>query len=250
MPRRKLALITPPKNVIQYVFRWSSTLIVHLIAPLGVSPNQVTLFRAIVAAISLGLFIDGNLNSLLWAVILFYVFEILDHVDGDLARHTRQSSVVGRLLEQFVDTWASRPSNVFGLCVAIGMFHRTDSLSGPLAFGFTVLGRMMWLEYRHDFGWKRVEKSDAGYTHLLVRGSPLGTLRNVGSIAYVWQNTLLILSALADALGATRLGLEPMVTAFWIVAALNNAPWIAVVIAGFGRARREDASARKKERKG
>lgn len=233
----KFNYITLPENVGQVVFRFLSTLIVRVIAVTPITPNQVTLVRGIVAIFAMWLFAKGDPRSLVWAVVLFYIFEVLDHVDGDLARHTKRFSKVGPLLEQFIDTWASRPSNLFGFCIALGMYRQSGSVSGFLLFGATVFGRIMWLEYRDYFGWVRDSKGDPkSYRTILGAPTLKAKLRGLFEVLYIWNNTFLLLGALFLVPIKAALDIDALIIGFSIVAALNNVPWIVIVTSGFIRA--------------
>jgi len=234
----KFNYITPPDNGVQIIFRFLSTLIVRVLAKTPVTPNQVTYSRMFVVIISLYLFAVGDPISLLWAVGLFYIFEVLDHVDGDLARHTKRFSKTGPLLEQFIDTWSSRPSNIFGLCIAVGMYNHTQEIVGFVLYGATALGRMFWLEYRDYFGWVRVSKDDKReYQGVLGGPSLKESLRNLFDVLYIWNNTFLLLGALFYIPIQASFGFDSLVLAFLIVAILNNMPWIAILFRGFSQAR-------------
>ncbi len=240
-PPYRFSYITPPVNGGQVIFRFLSTLIVRALSRTPVTPNQVTMARMLVVVVSLYLFSLGDPVSLLWAVGLFYLFEVLDHVDGDLARHTGRLSRTGPLLEQFIDTWSSRPSNVFGFCVALGMYNQTGRVTGFVLFGLTVLGRSLWLEYRDHFGWLRTAKEDAGeYQGVLRAPSLKNALRNLFEILYIWNNTFLLVGALVYVPMRSLFGFDTLVAGFAIVAFLNNIPWIAILFSGFRRARLEE----------
>lgn len=230
---KRFKYITPPNNGAQVIFRLLSTVIAKSLARTSITPNQVTLTRMFVVIGSLYLFTLGDPSSLLWAVFLFYIFEVLDHVDGDLARHTKKFSKFGPKLEQFIDTWSSRPSNIFGFCVALGMYNQTQSTSGFILFGLTALGRMLWLEYRDYFGWVRVSKEDnAGYRKV-IDNSLIRTLKNLFEVLYIWNNTFLLLGGLIFAPAQSLLGINSLELGFLIVAILNNIPWVAILIRGF-----------------
>lgn len=236
----KSRFITPPENAGQIVFRLLSAPIVKVLGRSGITPNQVTIVRGVVAVVSLWLFANGDPRSLLFAVLLFYVFELLDHVDGDLARFTGRFSKAGPLLEQFIDTWASRPSNIFGMCIALGMYNQTGQVIGFVLYGATALGRMLWLEYRDSFGWQR-ESQEASKQYKSVIGAPsfLVGVRQLFEILYIWNNSFLLLGALLYMPVKAWLEIDTLVVGFAIVAVLNNLPWIYIVIRGFARARAE-----------
>ena len=229
----KFEYITPPVNAGQVAFRFISTIITRQLARTSITPNQVTLSRMVVVTLSLYLFSLGDPFSLIWAVFLFYIFEILDHVDGDLARYKKQFSDLGPKLEQFVDTWSSRPSNVFGFCVALGMYNYTESISGFVLFGITALGRILWLEYRDVFGWVRMPKGTDNQYHEVVGKSFVSTVKNLFEILYIWNNTFLLLGALFFLPIRNILGINSLEIGFLIVAILNNIPWVVILIRGF-----------------
>lgn len=236
----KFNYITPPDNGVQVIFRFLSTLIVRVLARTSITPNQVTYFRMLVVIVSLYLFSQGDPVSLLWAVGLFYIFEVLDHVDGDLARYTKRFSKTGPLLEQFIDTWSSRPSNIFGLCIAYGMYNYTQEIYGFVLYAATALGRLLWLEYRDYFGWIRVSKDEKkGYQGILGSGTIKEAFRNLFEVLYIWNNTFLLLGALFYVPVQTITGVNSLLVAFSIVAILNNMPWIAILVRGFSKARNE-----------
>jgi phosphatidylglycerophosphate synthase len=233
--------VTQPDNAVQVVFRFASTLIVRVLCRTPVTPNQVTIARSAVVLASLYYFSLGDPRSLLIAVSLFYFFEILDHVDGDLARTTKKFSKLGPLLEQFIDTWASRLSNVFGFCVALGMYNFTGSITGFALFAVTAFGRLQWLEYRDVFGWIRTPKEQArGYTSIFSSNSAKEVLRNLFVVTYTWNNTFILIGALLYGPAKAFLHIDTMVLGFSAVALINNLPWIAITASGFRRAIRED----------
>jgi phosphatidylglycerophosphate synthase len=237
----KFNYITPPVNGGQVIFRVLSTLIVRKLAKTPITPNQVTTVRMIVVVVSLYFFMLGDAVSLLWAVMLFYAFEVLDHVDGDLARYTDHLSKTGPLLEQFIDTWSSRPSNVFGFCVAFGMYNQSAEITGFVLFGLTALGRLLWLEYRDYFGWVRGPKEVSNEYQGVLDAPSLGAaLRNLFQVLYIWNNTFLLIGALLYVPAQLLFGLDSLVIGFAIVAILNNLPWIAILFRGFSRAHIDD----------
>lgn len=239
--------ISAPENAGQIPFRILSTLIARPLARTAVTPNQVTLLRGGIVMVALYFFSLGGAGNLLWAAMLFYLFEILDHVDGDLARLTNRKSAVGPLLEQFIDTWSARPSNIFGFCIALGIYRQSGGdVTGFVLFGLTALGRMLWLEYRDYFGWERAvssvssEDKKKGYSAVFRAGSWREGVRNLAEILYTWNNTFLLLAALFYVPVGAVIAVDPMIAAFSVVALVNNIPWIAIVIRGFSIALNRD----------
>lgn len=237
--------VTPPENAGQIPFRILSTLIARLLAKTSVTPNQVTLTRSAIVIVSLWFFALGGASNWFWAAILFYAFEILDHADGDLARLTGRTSEMGPLLEQFIDTWAARPSNIFGFCVAYGMYASTNGeVLGLALFGTTALGRMLWLEYRDYFGWERAVTTGTPhskeYKSILKGKSWLERVKNLTVVLYIWNNSFLLLPALFYAPLSVGLPFDPLIAGFAVVALINNVPWLAIVLLGFRTALQKD----------
>jgi phosphatidylglycerophosphate synthase len=234
MASKKFQYITEPDNFIQIVFRMLSTIIVRYLVNTSITPNQVTIARSVIVVGSLIFFAKGDPASLLWAVVLFYIFEVLDHVDGDLARATQKFSRTGPLLEQFIDTWSSRASNIFGFCVAIGMYNYTGSLTGIYLFALTAFGRMQWLEYRDEFGWTRVAKGTEEQRQSILRApSVRAAFKSLFVILYTWNNTFLLAAALFYIPMQAWFDINALVIGFTIVAVLNNVPWVAIVAKQF-----------------
>lgn len=231
--------ITNPENALQAIFRFISTLIVKLIAPTPITPNQISIFRMIIVIYALYCFANGDPNSLLLGVILFYVFEILDHVDGDLARYKNLQSKLGPLIEQFIDTWSSRPSNIFGFAIAYGIFNETDSILGFILFALTSFGRLMWLEYRYYFGWTEHNKTVNQYTSIIADNLKESII-NSFKILYIWNNTFLLIGCLLYSFSINIFGVSSLIVSFSIVALLNNLSWIYIVIYGFKKAINSD----------
>lgn len=237
----KFKFVTQPENAIQAIFRFLSTLIVRVISRTGITPNQISIFRMLVVIFALVFFCRGDSESLFFGVVLFYVFEVLDHVDGDLARHKNLRSNLGPLLEQFIDTWSSRPSNLFGFCIAYGMYQDTASIFGFILFGLTALGRLLWLEYRSYFGWApNNELLLHTYSAIWDKESSKRSLRNLFALLYVWNNTFLLLGALFYSPSLWNMGWSTLEIAFFIVAVLNNLPWVWITVQGFKKAMYED----------
>lgn len=232
--------ITQPENIGQVPFRFLSTLITRALNHTSITPNQVTVFRSIIVIFSLYYFTRGDSLSLVIAVVLFYIFEVLDHVDGDLARLTGKTSEMGPLLEQFVDTWASRPSNIFGLCVAWGMYNETNSVLGLVLFAVTNLGRLLWLEYRNVFGWVQGSTltGERTYRHILHTSSLVNSVKVFFEVLYIWNNTFILIGALLFALGIGEV--NPLEIGFAIVAIINNLPWVIITLQGFNSALSQD----------
>ena len=142
-----------------YVARPPAAVIVWMLAPTRVTPNQVTLAAFVVAgaSIALMLFAPGYLG-LVAAALVFELSYVLDCVDGMLARRRGTQSVVGHLLDFLMDEikafamlgavsvrlyWQTQDDRflllgILGLvCLASGIalttFQRRPEIAGPPA---------------------------------------------------------------------------------------------------------------------
>jgi hypothetical protein len=137
------------------------------------------------------------------------------------------------MLEQFIDTWAARPSNIFGICFAIGIYRYEESKIGFVLYAVTALGRLLWLEYRDYFGWDRSENSqNKKYRSVFGAQSLSNALRNLFFVLYTWNNTFLLLGAGLNILIPSVFGVSPLIIGFLVVSILNNVPWIVIVYKG------------------
>jgi len=116
--------------------------VVRSIAPLGISPNQITTLRLATGIAAAGGFAMGGT---LWPAIggtIFVVSMLLDRADGELARQTSQSSLFG----YWYDIVSDCAANVIAM-VGIGIGLRDElGLLGPVfgAIAGTGIGTLFW----------------------------------------------------------------------------------------------------------
>ncbi|MFC7475034.1 CDP-alcohol phosphatidyltransferase family protein [Dankookia sp. GCM10030260] len=115
---------------------------VRAIAPLGVTPNQITTLRLVTGVVAAGAFAVGGG---VWPAIggaIFVFSMLLDRADGELARQTGQSSPFGYRYDIASDCAA----NVVAM-VGIGIgLHDTLGLAGPVlgAVAGAGIGALFW----------------------------------------------------------------------------------------------------------
>ncbi len=91
-----------------------------LFAKTPVTPNHLTVTALALALVSAWLFSSGVFWRALVGLLFFYLWAVLDHTDGMLARRTGKSSEFGRRLDDLCDVAASSAI----LCgIFIGAFH-------------------------------------------------------------------------------------------------------------------------------
>ncbi len=137
----------------QYVARPISLRVSRLLAPLGVTPNQMTVISMLIglAAAPFFLVLDPKIQVI--GGFLFVAHSILDGCDGELARLTYRESRFGGLLDFFSDNLVHIA--VFS-CMAIGWSEQV-SATWPLYFGAgAVFGpagtaySVYWLKHRNN----------------------------------------------------------------------------------------------------
>jgi hypothetical protein len=89
-----------------YVHRRAAAVLVKVLAPTPITPNQVTVLSGLVAILA-GLVLATSTPSRPWqpvlAAAIFFLSIVLDCADGQLARLRRQSSFAGRALDGYTD---------------------------------------------------------------------------------------------------------------------------------------------------
>jgi hypothetical protein len=87
-----------------FVMRPMASVLVALLAPTGVTPNQLTLLSVAVFAVSAGLLVGmPSYAGGLVAVGVLELSYLLDCADGMLARHKKTASTQGHLFDFFTD---------------------------------------------------------------------------------------------------------------------------------------------------
>lgn len=221
---KKFNYITEPDNFLQILVRVLSTLIVRLIAGTPISPNHVTIIRAIFNLAALLLFVLGDYRSLVLAFFAFQINEVLDHVDGDLARFKNLQSKKGVYLEHLVDVPGSTMYGLFGLAVVLGIYRQTQHVSIIFIFIAICTGFAIKTAYACAFG---LVQKEAGLQHSrhgtyesFAQCETLKQKINIVAInIIIWQNQLILWAAL----------LQKPVEKLW---GINSLFWAMVVIAG------------------
>jgi CDP-diacylglycerol--glycerol-3-phosphate 3-phosphatidyltransferase len=90
--------------ITEFIYRRFSKPIARLLARFNVSPNSITLFAAFLGILSGYIIAIGKFYE---SVILIFISQIFDCVDGDLARltgrTTKKGAYLDRILDRFVD---------------------------------------------------------------------------------------------------------------------------------------------------
>ena len=76
---------------------------VRILYSTPITPNQITVLSFFVGLFSMGFYVSGRSDSLIWGAIFLYVKVLLDNIDGNLARVRGTSSRLGRFLDSLTD---------------------------------------------------------------------------------------------------------------------------------------------------
>jgi archaetidylinositol phosphate synthase len=115
---------------------WSHRFVRHLIRPLAgtsITPNHITALRAITGAMACLAFAWGTRRMVVWGGVVWVLSALLDRADGELARLSNTSSLVGQLYDYFVDICVNVTMFV---AVGIGLRH------GPFGIWAIMLGSL------------------------------------------------------------------------------------------------------------
>ena len=77
--------------------------VVRMLYSTPITPNQITVFSFFVGLLSVGFYVSGRSDSLLWGALFLYGKVLLDNIDGNLARIRGTSSRLGRFLDSLTD---------------------------------------------------------------------------------------------------------------------------------------------------
>ena len=90
--------------LIRYVYRPLSFFPAALLISIGFSANQATVLNLGIVSLAGILFLQGSYLCMLAGAALHCVYQVLDCVDGNIARYRRQASFYGKVLDGCVDT--------------------------------------------------------------------------------------------------------------------------------------------------
>ena len=86
-----------------WIFRPLGFAVAKLVQPIGITPNQLTVMAMICGICGGYAFSIGTHQAFLLGALLYFLFNVLDCSDGQLARIRRSSSVAGKILDGAAD---------------------------------------------------------------------------------------------------------------------------------------------------
>ncbi len=228
------------ETFIHTIFRsFSHKIVTEILWNTNVTPNQVTLFRTFLFVLSYLFFLQLGVGSFLVGFFIFQFAELLDSVDGDLARYKRMQSKTGVWLEIFFDALLTPVWSLFGLIYAY-IFYKIDG-NWIYFILWGLIGLSVNLEsfyYRHFNGIKE-KLSDAQHDHVyfgFVGESWKTRIKNFLIVSKIWENQWLLFSGLFYFLFHIDTFL---VVWIWLLL-LNQMHWMRLAYKGYKDAKDKD----------
>jgi phosphatidylglycerophosphate synthase len=121
-----------------------------------ITPNSISISR-IVLVLPLGILIyQGTLQSTLFALATFFFMEVLDHLDGMLARKKNLSSRRGQFIEVISDEISASPNFILGFYVLISFY--SFELLTSLLFSISAERLFLFIKYNASVETKQIEE--------------------------------------------------------------------------------------------
>jgi len=179
------------------LYRRVSIYFTKLFLKLGISANQTTIMSFFILVIAGVLFILGKPWQWIIGALLIYLFDVLDRVDGEIARYHKSASTRGGYLDGVV-YFLGWPFVL--ACMSFGLYNSLQHISvfilGFLALvSFLLFYVLQWLEYRllHERGLLAQAIRNIGTEKPEGKGSTLISLgRTVFSFYASWMTILAV----------------------------------------------------------
>ncbi|MFH1508124.1 MAG: CDP-alcohol phosphatidyltransferase family protein [Candidatus Omnitrophota bacterium] len=222
-----------------YVLRSISGPLSRLLSRLGASANSVTVFRFILMFFVMYLFSRGKVYLIFTAGILLQLCDILDYVDGDLARLNNKTSKLGEWLEYFENNLQGSTGSLLGFFIILGIFRATPDLNIWILLFFLVFGMHM----KKALIFTPIKSS--GWVFNMFNPGSSGEFQNTMdknlflkvSKMFVWLSTrdinLIFLASILTPALYNLYGFLPLYFALLVVAIAHNITWFGIAFFQF-----------------
>lgn len=181
-----------------YVMRPVAGLIVRLLYPTSVTPNQVTLVSMVFGFVAAALYLAGDPATVAAAGLCITAKDVLDSADGQLARAKAMGSRTGRFLDSIGDIAVNLA--VFGAIGALLAARRgmpaflllalAGFLGISLRVSYHVFYQTAFLHLQDAYGANRLTEEIRDED---LRGDPRALiLQRVFRVLYGWQDALMV----------------------------------------------------------
>ncbi len=153
----------------RYFYRPAASLIVRLVFPTKITPNQLTVTSFLLGTAASVLFIGGEYTYFVLAGILVQLSQLLDLADGMLARAKNMGSDYGAFLDLFLD----RVIDFFLLSgIAVGVYRSTGSsyvlMIGMFAVSLYFLQVCLFYITNHFYGKEKTGETEEARAMLML----------------------------------------------------------------------------------
>lgn len=128
------------KTPFEYIFRRISFICVKYLAKTRITPNQVTLIRLPIILLASYQFYLGQYFNLILGAICLWFWEVLDHVDGDLATVKNQKTEFGGWLDVLIDRPFGKLAGLLGFAITLGLYRQNQDVGVWIILFFLVFG--------------------------------------------------------------------------------------------------------------
>lgn len=217
-----------------YILRRISGPIASLISKYKIFPNSITLFRSVLMLFIMYLFFKAKVISIFVGGILLQIYDILDYVDGDLARFTNRVSIFGEWLEYFENNLQGNIGSLLGFFIVLGLFNKTGSIFLWIVLFFLCFGMHMKKILiitpikSQDWIFNIIEHSSLMEFNKEINSHPC---LKIGRII-LWVSTrdinVIFLASIILPLLYRYIGLSPLCLALIIIAIAHNLVWLGI----------------------
>jgi len=114
------------QNYPNWVIRRISLLITRVVVKINISPNSISIFSIILGMMAGFLFMLGEYIYSIFAIISMFIWFVLDHVDGEVARYKNQKSNLGHYLDKMMHCLV-HPLLFLG--IGFGLYNKYGSIT-------------------------------------------------------------------------------------------------------------------------
>ncbi|MFH1593033.1 MAG: CDP-alcohol phosphatidyltransferase family protein [Candidatus Woesearchaeota archaeon] len=133
------------------LIRFTARNLAKPIAKMGITANQVTYFRVLLLFISMYFYSTGQIKYIFLGSLFFLVEEILDYVDGEVARLTNSASLFGEWLDKSFDFIVGNVFGPVGFFIVLGIYRMTSNVWVFLPLIMVLAGEHVRYALRFEF---------------------------------------------------------------------------------------------------
>ncbi len=259
IPKQEVKIRIKRKTLLEYLFRGISFLLVkHWLVKTRVDPIWVVLGRIPIMGLAFYEFALGQYHNLLIGAACVFIWEVLDHVDGDLAVAKNQRTYLGTWLDSAVDRPLGKLSSLFGFVVALGIYRQDQDVRVWMVLFLLAMGNNLFtffLEHRPGKkkptgGESAIEVTDPAHQDEVVapasapqessKFSIKRVFTNIYYSIFYWELEVMVLLAILYYPIHAWFGLNSMYVGLIFFSFGFNILWIGVAIRRFSELRNKD----------